>query len=70
MDVRWQNLLTQLLTQVLKKGLFIAQFIYFERERKHESGRGRERGENPSRLCTVSTKPHVGLEPTNRKIVT
>ena len=33
-----------------------------------EQGRGRNRGDRerlPSRLCTVSTEPHMGLEHTN-----
>ena len=47
------------------KYLFI--FIFRERERKtetvNEQGKGRER--IPSRHCTVSTEPHVGLHLTN-----
>ena len=51
-------------------------FIYFwERETKHESGRGREKegdteSEADSRLRAVSTGPDAGLEPTNREIMT
>ena len=45
----------------------------FEREREqvHEQGRGRERwGERiPSRLCTVSSEPDMGLEPVNCDIM-
>ena len=41
---------------------FFSFFTYFERERKHEWGRVRERGdrENPSRLCTARSEPNVG----------
>ena len=37
-----------------------------------EQGRGRERGRHriPSRLCTVSTEPDMGLEFTNHEIMT
>ena len=51
----------------LKQTLFI-----FKRERQSEQGRGRERGRErmPSRLRTVSTKPHTGPEPTNHEIIT
>ena len=45
-------------------------FIYFEREKERERKRERERERIPSRLCMVSTKPYVGLEPTNREIMT
>ena len=47
-------------------------FLYFEREREHAQGRGRGRGREriPGRLCTVSMEPHVGLELTNREIMT
>ena len=45
-----------------------------ERQRKYEAGRGREREREgdriPSRLHTVSAEPNVGLEPTNREIIT
>ena len=48
-----------------------------ERTRASEQGRGRERerereGEKriPSRLCAVLAEPHVGLDPTNREIMT
>ena len=48
-------------------------FIYFEREREraHKQGRGREREREriPSRLCTVSTEPDVGLGPIKREIM-
>ena len=44
----------------------------FGRERERTSGIGAERGREriPSRLCTISTEPEVGLEPTNHKIMT
>ena len=47
----------------------------FEREREHEQERGREtEGDTESeagfRLRAVSTEPEVGLEPTNREIMT
>ena len=34
-----------------------------------EEQRERERERIPSRLCTVSLEPDVGLEPTNREIM-
>ena len=51
-------------------------FIWREREREEKAqlrvgegtGRGGER--IPSRLCALSAKPSVGLEPTNREIMT
>ena len=46
--------------------LFICLFIYFERERVGEGQRERI----PSRLPTVGAKPDVGLELTNREIMT
>ena len=50
------------------------KFIYFERERERErvQGRGREKGRAriPSRLHTVSAEPNIGLELTNREIMT
>ena len=47
-------------------------FILSERVCAHASERGAEReGERiPSRLCTISVEPDVGLEPMNREIVT
>ena len=47
----------------------------FETEREHEQGRGKERdwdteSEAGSRLWAVGTEPDVGLEPTNREIMT
>ena len=50
-------------------------FILREREREkreNECGRGRERGREriTSRLHAVSTEPYVGLDPTNREIMT
>ena len=48
--------------------------IYSERERERErtSRGGAERGRQRilSRLCAVSTEPDVGLEPTNREMMT
>ena len=40
------------------------------REREHELGRNRERGRQriQSSLCTVSAKPDMGIEPTNRTV--
>ena len=37
---------------------------------EHRRGRGRGRQRIPSRLRAVRTEPDVGLEPTNREIVT
>ena len=54
--------------------LFFLMFICFEREREqeHKQRRGRERGREriPSRLCTVSTDPDVGLNLTNHELMT
>ena len=50
--------------------------VYFERERErdsmHEQRRHRERRREriPSRRCAVSTEPNMGLEPTNRELMT
>ena len=46
----------------------LSLFIYFERVH----GRGRERGREgiPSKLCTISAEPKVGLELMNREIMT
>ena len=44
-------------------------YLFILRERERERQREREI-ENPSRLCTVSTGPNVGLELTNCEIVT
>ena len=41
-----------------------------ERERARARGRGRGREKSPSRLCTVSTEPKVGLELMNHEIMT
>ena len=52
---------------------FLSLFIYFVRKRESVSGEGAEREERariPSRLHTASTEPDVGLDLTNRKIVT
>ena len=37
---------------------------------RHERGRKRGRERIPSRLHTVRTKPHTGLDPTDREIMT
>ena len=58
---------------MLKKKIFFSLFIYFERERERVSREGqreRERERIPSRLRTVSTEPHTGLELTNHEIMT
>ena len=46
--------------------------VYFEREREREQGRGRrrEREKIPSRLCSVSAEPNMGLNPRNHEIMT
>ena len=41
-----------------------------ERERERAQERQREGERNPSRLCTVSAGPDLGLELTNREIMT
>ena len=46
--------------------LFIYLFIYLEHTNKGEA----ERERIPSRLCTVSTEPDAGLNPTNCEIMT
>ena len=54
---------------------FFFKFIYL-RERVHvsvqEQGRGRQSGKEriPSWPCAVSAEPHLGLDPTNREIMT
>ena len=50
-------------------------FIYFgKRETEREWGEGQRERETQSKGCSrlqaVSTEPNVGLEPTNREIVT
>ena len=56
--------------------LFIYLFLFILRERERERERDRwgdseREGERiPSRLCAVSTEPDMGLEPTNREIMT
>ena len=46
------------------------KFIYFERERESRGEAEREGERIPSSLLTVSVEPHVGLKPTNHKIMT
>ena len=48
---------------------YFFKFIYL---REREWGRGRERGREriPSRFHAVSAEPNVGLELTNREIMT
>ena len=50
----------------------ISLFTYFERESKHEPGRGRQRGKEriPNRLRIVSTEPIAGLHLRNHEIMT
>ena len=56
--------------------MFLSLFIERERERERErasisrGGAERRRDRIPSRLCTTSTEPNVGLELTNREIMT
>ena len=54
--------------------IFLDLFILRVREREHryKSRRGREgeRQRIPSRLCTGSMEPNVGLELTNHEIMT
>ena len=45
-------------------------FIYFERERVCEQGRGRERERIPHRLHAVSAEPVAGLKLMNQEITT
>ena len=56
------------------KWLFFFKFVYFERDstwvERGQRDRGRERERIPSRLCTVSTKPDMGLKPMNCEIMT
>ena len=52
--------------------LFLSNvYLFILRERVRENGTGAERGREriPSRLCTVSTEPDVGLELMNREIM-
>ena len=51
---------------------FLSLFIYFERPCEHQLGRGREMGREriPSKRHVVNMKPDVGLELTNREIMT
>ena len=49
---------------------FIYLFIVRERESVRRAGAETEGERTPSRLCTVSTEPDVGLELTNHEIMT
>ena len=44
--------------------------VYFEIEKARVGEGQRERERIPSRLPAVSTEPHLGLDPTNRKTMT
>ena len=57
------------------KKIFFLHLFIFDRVRQRMSGGGAERewdteSEAGSRLRAVSTEPDMGLEPTNREIVT
>ena len=56
---------------LVSTAVFLIKFIYFERERerKREQGRGRQR-ESQAGSQAVSAEPNVGLELTNREIMT
>ena len=47
-------------------------FILREKDSMHEQGNGRERRREtiPSRLLADSVEPNLGLDPTNREIMT
>ena len=51
---------------------FLNVYLFILKGREHEQGRSRERGREriPSRLHTVNTEPEVGLESTNREVMT
>ena len=51
---------------------FFFKFIYLRERERAQTGWGRERRRDriPSRLCTVSTEPDLGLELVNREIMT
>ena len=50
-------------------GIFISRLMYYMGHKEEFRG-GRERENNPSRVCAVSAEPHVGLEPMNHEIMT
>ena len=54
----------------ITKSFFFFLSLVFERERAVEGQRERERERIPSRLCTVSAESGVGLELTDREIMT
>ena len=53
-------------------GDFFSVYSFIQRVRERERKRGREGGREkvPSKLCTVSVEPDVGLDPINREIMT
>ena len=58
------------LTDLILFYCILSLFIYVEGESRQErSGEG-GRESVPSRLHSVKAEPHVGLEPTNREIMT
>ena len=63
-----------MLNPTVFKKIFFSIYLFFERHREteHKLGRGRERRSHRirSRLQAVSTEPDVGLELTNREIMT
>ena len=61
---------------IISFSLFFNVYLFvFEREREREriqvvEGRERRGERIPSRLCPMSAEPDVGLEPTDREIMT
>ena len=74
-------IITQCIVRLIHEQ-FRARFLFFlifnvslflrEAETEHEWGKGRERGRHriQSRLQALSCQPSLGLEPTNRDIMT